>query len=215
MKLSILIPTHNRPKLFPRCLRSVLEQITDDVEVIVNNDSNDIEEISHPQVTYHYNQYSNLSSVYKFLLSQATGEYVYFLEDDDYLRPDFLSNKFDADIIVGNYMPTFNPDYTLQAMTYYKDGKYASEAFASLIDFKLLQLSQFVYKRSAIVNFPFPLDNNINNDIKLTLFGAQRSKVIRTLNKIFFYQTIDGGDNISFPESNPSIEITCSPEYFK
>ena len=53
MKLSILIPTHNRPRLFARCLLSVLPQINSDIEVIVNNDSNDIKPIEWPNVTYH------------------------------------------------------------------------------------------------------------------------------------------------------------------
>ena len=46
MKLSVLIPTHKRPKLFIRCLNSVLNTLDElDFEVIVNNDSNDITEI--------------------------------------------------------------------------------------------------------------------------------------------------------------------------
>ena len=47
MRLSILILSHNRPYLFRRCLESVLKQLQDDIEVIVNNDTQDIEEIEH------------------------------------------------------------------------------------------------------------------------------------------------------------------------
>ena len=44
MKLSILIPTHNRPKLFSRALHSVLNILPKyEIQIIVNNDSNDID----------------------------------------------------------------------------------------------------------------------------------------------------------------------------
>ena len=61
-KLSILILTHNRPDLFQRCLHSVLSQLDDrtDVEIIVNNDSNDIREINDSRVTYYYKSFEIL-----------------------------------------------------------------------------------------------------------------------------------------------------------
>lgn len=43
MKLSILILTHKRPELFQRCLESALHMLPENVEIIVNNDSNDIQ----------------------------------------------------------------------------------------------------------------------------------------------------------------------------
>ena len=46
MMLSILILTHNRPQLFKRALTSVLNNLPDyEIEILVNNDSQDIEEI--------------------------------------------------------------------------------------------------------------------------------------------------------------------------
>ena len=203
MKLSILIPTHNRPTLFPRCLKSILDQITDDMEIIVNNDSNDITEIDHPQVTYHYNKFDNLSLVYKFLLDQSCGEYVYFLEDDDYVVNDFTSIPLDADLIGGNYYPTYHNSHILSYTRLYTDAVYNSNDFVNQTDLGKLQLSQFVFKRDCIKDFEFPMDSNIHNDIKLVMHAALHSTKIRTLRKVLYYQTIDGRDNISFPHLHP------------
>ena len=200
MKLSILILTHNRPKLFTRCLESVLEQITDGIEVIINNDSNDITEIVHPQVTYHYNKFNSLCEVYKFLLEQAQGEYVYYLEDDDYLTKDFLSIKLDADLIAGNYCPKYTTKDMLAFMTLYKDEMVLPDEFINNLNTEHLQLSQHIYKREHIIDFDFPKDSNIHNDIKLTIHAAWKANTIRTINKVFYYQTVDGRDNISFPK---------------
>ena len=202
MKLSILIPTHKRPNLFFRCLESVQSLLKGDVEVIVNNDSDDIiPKHYHPNISYYYNKFDNLSQVYQFLLSKATGEYVYFLEDDDYLTSNF-NVELDSDIIVGNYMPMFDPVFKFDAMTYFKNGKHTPSEFKGLIDEFLLQLSQYIFKRKVIENFDFPMDNNIHNDLKLVLHACNNSFEVKTLNKIFYHQTQDGGDNISFPESS-------------
>lgn len=199
MKLSILIPTHNRPHLFTRCLKSVLDQINPRVEVIVNNDSRDILEIEHPQVKYYYNKFNSLCEVYQFLLWQARGEYVYYLEDDDYLLPDFLASlEYGADMIAGNYYPTYETTDKLVYPRLYKPALVSSKEFLENLNEEHLQLSQYIYRRTTIEDFEFPKDSNIHNDILLTKHAANRCTTIRTTNKIFYYQTVDGGDNISF-----------------
>ena len=198
MKLSILIPTHNRPKLFTRCLESVLQQITPDVEIIVNNDSQDISEINHPQVKYFYNKFDSLCDVYKFLLRQAQGVYVYYLEDDDYLVGDFLEQQLNADLVVGNYCPKYQTPDMLSFMTMYSDATMTSDEFIRNLNHEHLQLSQHIFKRKHILDFEFPGDSNVHNDVKLTLHAASKASSIKTNNKVFFFQTIDGGDNISF-----------------
>ena len=208
MHLSILILTHNRPKLFTRCLESVIAQITPGVEVLVNNDSCDIKEIDHPQVKYFYYASGSLCEKYKFLLEIAKGEYVYYLEDDDYLHKDFLATKLDADLIVGNYCPTYDTPNILTFMSLYKDSQMTSDEFLDKLNTEHLQLSQHIYKRSCILDFEFPMDSNIHNDIKLTVYAALQAKSIKTLNKVFYYQTIDGGDNISFPRVNNLVNTT-------
>lgn len=200
MRLSILILTHKRPHLFTRCMTSVLSQINPDIEVIVNNDSNDITEIPHPQVKYYYYNPNSLCEVYEFLLSKATCPHVYFLEDDDYLVGDFAEQYLNADLIVGNYCPKYNTPDLIPIMTMYRDAMLSSEDFIDNLNTEHLQLSQHIYRRKHIIDFDFPRDSHINNDIKLTLHAAAKAKTIRTTSKVFYFQTIDGGDNISFPK---------------
>jgi len=208
MKLSILILTHNRPHLFKRCLESVLAQITPAVEVLVNNDTHDITEIEHPQVKYFYYSSGSLCEKYKFLLEIAQGEYIYYLEDDDYLTKDFLTVDLDAELIAGNYCPTYNTTDMLTFMTLYKDDNPNADQFLNNLNTEHLQLSQHIYKRNTIIDFDFPMDSNIHNDVKLTVHAALKAKSIKTVNKVFFFQTVDGGDNISF--LNHGLQQTAS-----
>lgn len=203
MKLSILIPTHNRPALFERCVQSVLPMLNGEVEVLVNNDSCDIDVIEHPNITYTFNHYEHLSMVYESLLNRSVGEFVYFLEDDDYLVCDIL-DQIDpsCDMIVGNYYPMYDTPNKLVYPLIYKDGVLTPSEFIQSLNEEHLQLSQHIYRRSVVADFAFPDDSDIHNDILLTKHAAANSKVIKTTGKIFYRQTIDGGDNISFAETN-------------
>ena len=199
-KLSILIPTHNRPDLFHRCLHSALGTYFD-IEVIVNNDSNDIREIKDERVSYHYRKFEHLSQVYEFLLSCAKGEYVYFLEDDDYLAKDFYEKiLLREDIIVGNYMPCHDLENQLDYSMMYMNSVLPAEYFEEKMDAQRLQLGQFIFKRDTIWGWDFPKDSHINNDELLVRYALKKTDLVRTMNRVFYHQTQDGGDNISFPE---------------
>ena len=180
MKLSVLILTHNRPALFKRCLSSLLEQITTDIEVIVNNDSNDIEEIPHPQVTYHYQKFDNLSSNYEFVFNQSRGDYVYFLEDDDYLVRDFLDIDLDAELIAGNYFPTYPTKDLVNFLKLNTDNNPSFLEFVTNLNLEDLQLGQHIFKRETIADFKWGTDNNVHNDIRLVMHSANNAKTIRT-----------------------------------
>lgn len=158
-----------------------------------------------------------MSEIYQFLLSKATGEYVYFLEDDDFLSKDFAQGlTLDADLIGGNYFPTYATKCVLAMVRQCKDKSFTDAGeFASQINLEHLQLSQYIFKKTTIDNFVFPMDNNVHNDIKLVLHAANNSSTIKTVSKVFFCQTVDAGDNVSFEGSSTQINITKSLEFLK
>lgn len=197
-KLSILIPTHNRPKLFQRCIRSVIDNCPKNLEIIVNNDSNDIEEVKQENVHYYYNKLQ-LTDIYKFLVQKARSEYIYFLEDDDYLSKGFYSkiSKFldsKNDLIVGKY---YSCDLSKTENTDILRISHLKNDFD--IKDPMFQLGQVIFKRSLFDSFEWFNDNDIHNDYKLTKYFLNKYKY-KIVNKIFFIQTCDGKDNISFPE---------------
>ena len=105
---NFLILTHNRPLLFRRAINSVLSTAAHhDVEILVNNDTTDITEIYDPQINirYFYHQSCDLADLYKLLYDEATGDYIYHLEDDDYILPTFFTNiSFNYDITFLEYV---------------------------------------------------------------------------------------------------------------
>ena len=182
MKLSVLILAHNRPALFERCLQSVLLNKPSWAEILINNDTSDITEI--PGATYYYERNYDISKIYKYLFDAAIGEFIYYLEDDDYVVPNFwdiISKNLNSKNLIFKYIPDKKLNYNL-------------EKFITNIDPKLyFQLSQLIFKKSDLKLFP--MGNDINNDWKLR--ESLESECINMSIPIFV-QTIDGQDNISF-----------------
>lgn len=189
MKLSILILTHNRPELFRRCLGSVLNYLPENVEILVNNDGNFKEELSKDIVKYYYRQSHNISDLYKHLFDEAKGEYVFFLEDDDYILPNFFDAiDYNYDINYMNYR-TYDIRKTL---------KKRKEPFTVETENKDFQLSQILFKKSLVTEFPD--GNDLHND--WNLFQHIKNDSLKVIPEYTWVQTIDGKDNISFPEYN-------------
>jgi glycosyltransferase involved in cell wall biosynthesis len=92
IKVSILIPVYNQEELIKRCLNSIPAR--DDIEVIVIDDcstDNSFKVIydNYPMVRLFKNEKNlGVGLTRNRLLEKATGEYIFFLDSDDYLYTD-------------------------------------------------------------------------------------------------------------------------------
>lgn len=99
-RISVLIPTYNRPEFLRQALWSVVCQTLKPYEVIVADDNQDenqnrinksvVEEFSskYPYIHYHKNDKNyGPAGNYKNLFNIATGDIIQFLGDDDLLSP--------------------------------------------------------------------------------------------------------------------------------
>lgn len=207
MKISVLIPTHNRPQLFERCITSVFDAFDKhpvDLQIIVNNDSHDIEEFEHGDIVteYFYRKHDNLSDIYRLLFDRATGEYVYFLEDDDIMQPDFFKtlSEYNDDVFYFNYMPY---RFTKSFVEFFKyterHANDTKEQFLAGYDPFNFQFGQICFRKQSLPIEAFPTDNNLHNDF--SIFVALNG-TFRALPSFLYKQTTDGQDNISFKALN-------------
>ncbi len=125
MKFSIIIPVYNVEKYIGKCLESVVNQTFDDFEAIVVNDGSP--DNSQAIIDEYVKQYPDkiksftkenggLSDARNFGIEKASGEYLLFIDSDDYIDEKTLKS-INAEIehyapdIIGFNIITVNQDY--------------------------------------------------------------------------------------------------------
>lgn len=125
MLLSIIIPIYNLEKYISKCLDSIIgqlnDEIMDEIEIILVNDgSTDTSEqickkygVKHRNIQYIYQKNSGVSVARNHGLNLSKGEYVYFVDGDDFLLNNSIMNIYSkikdkkADMILCNYINVY------------------------------------------------------------------------------------------------------------
>ncbi len=98
MKISIIIPTLNRPSALKKLIKDLIQYMNDEIEMIIVDDSKEslaieINSWSDQRVNYiHRGEKLGVSSARNLGAGLAKGAYLIFLDDDDSITPDWLSD---------------------------------------------------------------------------------------------------------------------------
>lgn len=136
-KISILIPAYNREKYLEECVHSALNQTYKDIEIIIINDAStdttaDIAERLAKEDTrirvLHHKKNKLRSGSLNTGITNATGEYICFLDSDDLYLPnklqsqvDFLEKNKDTDGVYGDYL-------------YFKEGQEGEKVYTAILE---------------------------------------------------------------------------------
>lgn len=121
MKVSIIIPFHKGEAYLRDCLDSLVEQTYGNMEVIIISDHAPEEELAclldyDGEISvrlYHLEAKTGVAAARNMGLNVATGDYIYFLDSDDYLYEDAIEMlvtgalERDDDITYGKKKPTW------------------------------------------------------------------------------------------------------------
>lgn len=117
MKVSVIVPVYNVEKYLRKCLDSLVNQTFKDYEVILVNDGSTdssqsiIDEYSkqYPFIKAFQKVNGGMSSARNLGLSKATGEYIAFVDSDDYVEIFFLEKMYmkaintQSDVVICDY----------------------------------------------------------------------------------------------------------------
>ena len=98
MRFSIIIPTCNRAAFLPKAIESVLAQTYTDWELIIVDDGSTdntrevVSQYKDKRITYIYQENAERSAARNNGIVHAKGEYVCFLDSDDYYMDSFLND---------------------------------------------------------------------------------------------------------------------------
>ncbi len=130
--ISVIIPVYNAEKYLERCIKSVVNQSYKNLEIILINDgsTDDSDKICDKwskldtRINIIHKVNEGVSVARNTGLDVATGEYIAFVDSDDYIREDYINKlleyiiKFDVDISCCKYV---NIDENVNEIKSYKN----------------------------------------------------------------------------------------------
>lgn len=208
-KISVIMPVYNAEKFLPHCLDSILNQTFKDFEIICINDG------SSDNSAGILEQYAEKDSRIKIFsqenqgqavarnngLKVASGEYIYFIDSDDFIHPRLLeyaygiATKYNADLVnfdytklhVGDTEITYSalPDIsTVDCLITDEPLKYFGRKGKYNISFNLW--SKF-YKRDLIKDFSFIEKNRYEDYPFIGTILSKKPHCVLTNLKLYYY----------------------------
>lgn len=187
IKLSVIIPIYNTPEpLLEHCISSIqenLQQMGDEVEVLLINDGSTVSHIepmlkaaeaADNRFKYKYKANSGVSDTRNLGIDMAQGEYIIFVDADDYLEPDAFSymlesmKKHDTDLIVFGYCTNKNSSVAEERIEKWISGSSRLEVLYSFI----ADIMESWYEKGVNLNSPwakiYKRDAIIKNQIRFS-----------------------------------------------
>lgn len=128
-KVSIIVPVYNEEEYVSTCLISLINQTLDDIEIILIDDNSTDNSLNilldyakkYPNIkVYHNEKNIGQGASRNRGLSLATGEYIGFVDSDDYIRNTMYEDMYKA-VLNNNY-----PEVVTTEIMFVKDAGYAN-----------------------------------------------------------------------------------------
>lgn len=117
--VTVVIPVYNTEKYLERCLNSVIDQTYKNYDVICVDDCS--KDSSRDILKKYEKEYANIHCFFNdvnmgqgrsrsYAIDRAAGEYILFVDSDDYIAPDYIEHYMDVvakdecDVVVGGFI---------------------------------------------------------------------------------------------------------------
>lgn len=228
-KVSIIIPNYNNAKYLDRCIRSAINQIYNNIEVICVDDKstdNSVEILkAYEKVNPNFKlilleENAGVSNARNEALKICTGDYVGFLDSDDYIEPNFCTDlynsiiKYDSDLACGGHIKINNLNRRLSKWKPTMD-----ISFNPIDDIyyftKHRNVTQKLFKTKIIKdnNIQFRKDLNYMEDALFLVTYLKYCKSISSVRKVLYdvqinFNSLCRSQNLKERRERDSIEAT-------
>ena len=208
-KISVIVPVYNVRKYLKKAIYSIINQKYRNLEIILVDDGStdgsgeicdEFKKIDDRIVVYH-KENGGLSSTRNYGMKKATGDYVIFIDSDDYIHQEMIFSlyeerkKVDADVSVCGIMNVYNTKEIPQCNDTEQNFVYNQKEFLKelLIGEKIPgSICNKLLKREIAEKLSFP-EGKIYEDVfyHLELIKLAKTYVITTKPYYYYYHRSD------------------------
>ena len=193
-KISVIIPVYNTEKYLHRCIDSVLVQTFTDWEMLLIDDGStddsaiicDEYAAKDERIRVFHKENGGVSSARNLGLDHAQGEWITFVDSDDYIEENFLKSfdgNLDADLVLGNIQLIRKQEVeevgSHISPGYYNDIK--SGVANCLTNLCFLAPWGKMFRRQLLLGLHFDESMCISEDTKYVFSFISRSRDLRVL----------------------------------
>lgn len=215
--ISVIIPVYNTERYLAYCLDSVINQTYQNLQIILVNDGSTDNSL---QIAQQYadrdrririlnQENQGVSAARNLGISRAKGEYIGFVDSDDWIAPDLYQHLFslihlyNADISEAEIIRTANegirktPEET--QINIYTQQEYLKRFFKIQSQETVYYAYNKLYQRNVLINDQFP-SYKVGEDVVSTFRAALRSGRIVSSNAPLYYYRQGSGITSRFNE---------------
>ena len=210
-KISVIVPVYNVEKYLPRCIDSILNQTYKNLEIILVDDGSPD---NCPAICDEYTQRDSrikvihkenggVSSARNAGLDVATGEYIGFVDSDDWIATnmyEFLINSLTeqkADISICNFHSVDINGNSYNNVQYFGGIFFQDEILNKYLSDSLCTPCVFnkLFNAQTIGGIRFDLSKKIGEDFLFNYFVFKNAKKIVTVEDLLYYYSVDRCDS--------------------
>ncbi len=226
MKISIIVPIYNAENYAERCINSVLNQTYTDFELILVDDGSADNSLAlckalaekDNRITVLHKENGGVSSARNLGLSEATGDYIIFVDSDDYLAPDYCefliqtARRTNADIVCTDFFEVTetNCERELPDTIIASDDEWIGHDQISYKYCKgeiyLYQVWGKIYKRQTLDGLRFDRTLKFAEDVKFVVNALQKAEKVslRTYKGYYYYRN---GSSVTLSDKTGRIRL--------
>ena len=215
-KISVIIPVYNSEKYLEKCLESILSQTLSDFEIILIDDGsndNSLEIIkkyaaNHSNIIYKSKPNEGQAVARNLGIEMATGEFICFIDSDDYIEKDMLEILYEngiknnSDIIICDYLEDFQ-NKSIYKKSLYIDSENLIKSYIVCVAGPCSKIIKTDLIKQNGLKF---LENNIYEDLAVIPTLALYTNNISYCKKPFYHYVIRTNSTMQQTKYNKKLE---------
>ncbi len=202
--ISVIVPVYKVEDYLSRCVDSILSQTYRNIEVILVDDGSpdkcgeicDRYAQHDPRVRVIHKENGGLSDARNAGIEIAQGQYISFIDSDDWVHPEFLESLYqltrstDADIAASDFMRTSteNLPLTLEEETVYQYSNLeALKQYAGVFYVQMVVSWGKIYKKQLFEGVRFPVGRVHEDEFTTHKVIYKAKRIVFTTRKLLYY----------------------------